>query len=494
MPSFHVRCVRSISLNYSTASRSPSNNDSTGEPRSPSSPAIDIESSPELLGLHAVLLLGSSDTSDEERAIYEAFIRSRSEPTFKTQPKHSTLLVCADGAVASKAGKASSHAAVAFDVVCGDFDSIPLLLLSLLVGDGSNTGGSSISTSAPVAEFFHITELYRKGCRFVSDPRMRLTLPVTTGDSEAHLPDAAITLSEHLHRRQVALGQKVGSRQHSEEMVPALTADPSQAPALVVKVDCQMTTDFEKCCQLLEIHHIVRTQSQSQVTSDSEGGEGDGDILSSIAPPLPRILVLGALGGRLDHELAVFNTLFNFVNRLDLLIYNGNNTIFAIKPNSLVSFTRDPTIDGHTVGVIIFGNPSNRVVTKGLKWELSPELVIGFGHTQSTSNKLVGIEVERGESSTSEREMGDVPDARGSQMESHPDDEPAKVRLSDPMVAPLLANNNRVEKNLTEAELKNTFIVDTRGVSPGTFVLVTVPRLKRRRAASSTASSQSPKL
>lgn len=516
-------------------------------------PAVCLARSPMLRDLYAVLLLGSRDISADELAIYDAFVEARiaaakftassaspprsAEGELSASPDEGEgevcahrqpILICADGSVVNAAVKMLSTASaactanssstdghnptssaaalsLAFDALCGDFDSVPPEILGGLKRSGTSDGDaandvhtSTLANPPPVgaaatigsgdgsAAYFHVTALYDNDCQFVSSPNgsasscppayetesfvVSSPLPFTAVHRELREGPAAAALSRALNGRQATVGAlaKQGKIRRRSVSSPAVAVP---APPVVVKVDCQMTTDFEKCCQLLELNHLITSAAAESARGGDDAEEEalavgercpsgatdtDAPISTITHPlPLPQVLVLGALGGRMDHEFAVLNTLFAYATRLDLSVYNGRNTLFAVPCGTVLAFTRDEAVDGNTIGVVVFGTATSAVVSKGLQWELGPDLKCGFGFVQSTSNAIAGIGIDPS--------TVDAP-TLAAQLE-------ALVGGEVP-----LNSDEASGPPLSAEELSRSFVVDTRQCGPDTFVLVTIPR------------------
>lgn len=105
----------------------------------------------------------------------------------------------------------------------------------------------------------------------------------------------------------------------------------------------QDSTDTEKCIHYLKEKTIDINQKQT-------------------------VLVVGALGGRLDHTLANLNTLHR-VPELDLVMIGEGNGARLIKEGKS-KIRVDPEIEGPKCAIVPLNGPV-RVTATGLKWPLS---------------------------------------------------------------------------------------------------------------------------
>lgn len=137
----------------------------------------------------------------------------------------------------------------------------------------------------------------------------------------------------------------------------------------------QNTTDFDKCLSLVKRLLLPRVTSSSSP---------DGD-------DLPLVLVVGALGGRFDHTMAVVTSIIRVRDDMRVVVHNASNTLFCCARSGMTEFHHSPKVDGRSCGVMVFGEATSSVVTTGLEWNLGdPSLVTGFlGMCLSTSNSIV---------------------------------------------------------------------------------------------------------
>lgn len=100
-----------------------------------------------------------------------------------------------------------------------------------------------------------------------------------------------------------------------------------------------------------------------------------------------RIFVVGALGGRLDHELSNMSTVHEFPDTNIVLI--GRSSLAMLIPPGKTVLIPDLTCEGPTCGLVPLAGPA-RVTTTGLRWNLTDE-VIAFGQFISTSNRILEV-------------------------------------------------------------------------------------------------------
>ncbi|KAJ4783345.1 thiamine pyrophosphokinase 1 [Rhynchospora pubera] len=96
------------------------------------------------------------------------------------------------------------------------------------------------------------------------------------------------------------------------------------------------------------------------------------------------ILVVGALGGRFDHEIGNINVLHRFSNLRIVLLSDDCLIHLLPKTHSHVIHVQLP-VEGPHCGLIPIGAPSACTSTTGLQWNLS-DTAMSFGGLISTSN------------------------------------------------------------------------------------------------------------
>uniref|UniRef100_A0A7N0TB99 Thiamine pyrophosphokinase n=1 Tax=Kalanchoe fedtschenkoi TaxID=63787 RepID=A0A7N0TB99_KALFE len=101
------------------------------------------------------------------------------------------------------------------------------------------------------------------------------------------------------------------------------------------------------------------------------------------------ILVLGALGGRFDHEFGNINVLYRFPN-LKIVLLSDDSLIYLLPKRYHHEIHIMPSIEGPHCGLIPVGMPAGSTTTTGLKWNLT-DTEMRFGGLVSTSN-LVNAE------------------------------------------------------------------------------------------------------
>ncbi|KAI0497880.1 hypothetical protein KFK09_021118 [Dendrobium nobile] len=96
------------------------------------------------------------------------------------------------------------------------------------------------------------------------------------------------------------------------------------------------------------------------------------------------ILVLGALGGRFDHEIGNINVLHRFSN-MRIILLSDDCLIYLLPKTHRHEIYIEPSVEGPHCGLIPVGAPSTCTSTTGLQWNLS-ETGMHFGGLVSTSN------------------------------------------------------------------------------------------------------------
>jgi thiamine pyrophosphokinase len=109
------------------------------------------------------------------------------------------------------------------------------------------------------------------------------------------------------------------------------------------------------------------------------------------------IIVLGALGGRLDHTLAnVFLLALPVLADLSVRIVNGHEEALLARSGQSVTLEGEP---GDLVSLLPLGGDARGVTTKGLAWTLQGD-TLQFGPSRGVSNEMTApqarVEVEGG--------------------------------------------------------------------------------------------------
>lgn len=105
-------------------------------------------------------------------------------------------------------------------------------------------------------------------------------------------------------------------------------------------------------------------------------------------------------GGRLDHVMGLFETLFHAtkINKLpnvflissyttDWLLQPGLHVINLLNSGDKEILCNDKRIKPRHCGIIPIGEPCTRIETSGLKWNLEVNQTLAFGKLVSTSNE-----------------------------------------------------------------------------------------------------------
>ncbi|TKW27726.1 hypothetical protein SEVIR_3G276400v4 [Setaria viridis] len=96
------------------------------------------------------------------------------------------------------------------------------------------------------------------------------------------------------------------------------------------------------------------------------------------------ILVLGALGGRFDHEMGNINVLHLFPN-INIVLLSDDCLIFLLPRTHSHEIHIERSIEGPHCGLIPIGMPSTSTTTTGLRWNLDNNSM-SYGGLISTSN------------------------------------------------------------------------------------------------------------
>jgi thiamine pyrophosphokinase len=167
----------------------------------------------------------------------------------------------------------------------------------------------------------------------------------------------------------------------------------------------QDSTDLDKCLLHVE-DHLVRTYGRLDAgVNEGEQPSGSTEEAAAAAPLLPRhhVVVVGALGGRLDHTLSNLGALHRFPH-LNVTIWSDGNTVRLVRGSGeaeggngggnggglATRVVADTRIEGPACGVVPLAGGAT-VTSKGLRWDMSEtRLSFGVGGLLSTSNILGG--------------------------------------------------------------------------------------------------------
>ncbi|GLJ05050.1 hypothetical protein SUGI_0010060 [Cryptomeria japonica] len=98
------------------------------------------------------------------------------------------------------------------------------------------------------------------------------------------------------------------------------------------------------------------------------------------------LIVVGALGGRFDHELGNINVLYTF-SELRIVLLSDDSLLFLLPKTHQHEILVDHSVEGPHCGLVPVGGPSQSTTTSGLEWDLN-KTPMKFGSLISTSNML----------------------------------------------------------------------------------------------------------
>ncbi|MBA0845983.1 hypothetical protein Goarm_022726 [Gossypium armourianum] len=129
---------------------------------------------------------------------------------------------------------------------------------------------------------------------------------------------------------------------------------------IVDKSHDQDTTDLHKCVTYIR---------------DSASGLDKSNLC---------ILVVGALGGRFDHEMGNLNVICRF-SYMRIVLLSNDSLIHLLPRTYCHEIHIQTSVEGPHCGLIPIGTPSKSSTTTGLQWDLN-NTAMEFGGLVSTSN------------------------------------------------------------------------------------------------------------
>jgi len=105
-------------------------------------------------------------------------------------------------------------------------------------------------------------------------------------------------------------------------------------------------------------------------------------------PTTTQVIVLGGLGGRLDHTMANLNALYQYRDSVPggISLVSAHSAALLLQPG-LSYILANRSVEGPGCGLVPLGHPVGRCTTRGLRWELT-DAKLGFGGMVSTSNAM----------------------------------------------------------------------------------------------------------
>ncbi|CAI5990846.1 unnamed protein product [Closterium sp. NIES-64] len=108
---------------------------------------------------------------------------------------------------------------------------------------------------------------------------------------------------------------------------------------------------------------------------------------AKVVRPDQRVIVVGSLGGRMDHEFGNVNVLHRF-RHVSIVLLSEDCQLFLLPAGWRHVIMPHPRWEGPHCGLIPVGEPSHGTTTTGLRWNLS-NTPMRFGGLVSTSNLVV---------------------------------------------------------------------------------------------------------
>ena len=138
----------------------------------------------------------------------------------------------------------------------------------------------------------------------------------------------------------------------------------------------QDTTDLHKALTAM----VARVEPEPEPEPEPER-DADADAKAAAR----RILVVGALGGRFDHEMSNLSAMHEFAETRIVLL--GRSSMATLVPPGITEIVPDLSAEGPSCGLVPMQGPAS-VKTAGLRWDLDGGRQLRFGEFISTSNQL----------------------------------------------------------------------------------------------------------
>ena len=113
--------------------------------------------------------------------------------------------------------------------------------------------------------------------------------------------------------------------------------------------------------------------------------EADANANADAEASARRILVVGALGGRFDHEMSHLSAMHEFAETRIVLL--GRSSMATLVPPGVTDIVPDLDAEGPSCGLVPMQGPAS-VKTTGLRWNLVEGQRLRFGEFISTSNQV----------------------------------------------------------------------------------------------------------
>lgn len=124
--------------------------------------------------------------------------------------------------------------------------------------------------------------------------------------------------------------------------------------------------------------------------ADKDATDAELALLHAVRLGVDRLLVLGAGGGRLDHQLSLFSVLFlDALRTVPVELRVGSSRAFTVRDGGTLAVRCDV---GSVVGLIPFGGDVHGVTTHGLRWGLGDES-LAVAASRGVSNRAVHDEI-----------------------------------------------------------------------------------------------------
>lgn len=165
----------------------------------------------------------------------------------------------------------------------------------------------------------------------------------------------------------------------------------------IIRNGDQESNDLDKALNLLRTRLATPpNHGDNSISATGASGNNGNTVEANIAQKYT-VVILGALGGRFDQELANLHALYRWqgtFQRMVLLSEEGNTFLLeGGYKHSIRCIQSKSYSEGPTCGIVPLGQKVHHITTSGLQWNLQDE-ELDFKNRISTSNRVLELDRE----------------------------------------------------------------------------------------------------